>query len=192
MHNEVIKCFILAGGKSSRMGSNKALLTFNSNTLLSTCINTLKEFSKEIIISGNYTEYKNVNLPLIADERKEIGPIGGLEACLKTLAKDEYGFFTTCDMPLIKSNLIKILAQELAPFDCIVFSLNGIIQPLFGFYNQRCLKTLVNQVESEDYSLTKMILSCHSKVIEINSKESYTLVNINTPEEYQKLKENEY
>lgn len=192
MHNELVKCFILAGGKSSRMGSNKALLTFNGNTLLSNCIKVLKEFSKEIYISGNYPEYKIFNLPIIIDEYAEIGPMGGLQSSLKILAKDEYGFFTTCDMPLIKSSLINKLATELNPFDCVVFSVNGIIQPLFGFYNQRCLRDIESQIQKGNFSLTSLVFNSHSKVIEISSDEKDYLNNINTPEEYKKLNQNEY
>ena len=78
LHPDQITGIVLAGGKSSRFGRNKALCEFGESYFLKHLSDLLSHYSKEVLISGHYPEYEKINIPIVKDEHPEIGPIGGI------------------------------------------------------------------------------------------------------------------
>ena len=75
---------ILAGGKSSRMGTNKALLTINGKTVIERIVNQLDQIVDEIIVVTNqFHDYEFLQLPMVEDKWKGMGPLAGIQAGLK-------------------------------------------------------------------------------------------------------------
>ena len=98
---------ILAGGNSTRMGRNKALLEFESKTFLTRIIEEFKDH--EIIISGSYDgEYNIPGIKEVSDENKDYGPVEGIRQILNN-SSEEYVFICACDMPFIKENLDRVM-----------------------------------------------------------------------------------
>ena len=92
---------ILAGGKSQRMGSNKAFLKYGGKTFIEHQVNSLSKIFGEIIISANdASAYASLNLPIVADVMPEKSPLSGICAGLMR-AKSSYAFIIACDMPFI-------------------------------------------------------------------------------------------
>jgi molybdenum cofactor guanylyltransferase len=76
---------ILAGGQSSRMGTDKAMLQIDGKTLMERAIEICKPICHEILISSNNPKHENFGFTVIPDEIKNCGPMGGIYSCLKNL-----------------------------------------------------------------------------------------------------------
>ena len=78
-----MKAVVLAGGKSSRMGQDKALILFNEKPLLLHIANILQEVNSKVYISGKKGAYNSFLYPQIADVYPEKGPLGGIYSALE-------------------------------------------------------------------------------------------------------------
>ncbi len=109
-----MSAILLAGGKSSRMGTDKALLSFGEHTILETLFELLSSmFEQVLIVVNDKSKYIHLNIPenfFYEDVIKNQGPLGGLAAGF-THAQYASCFVTTCDMPLLNENFILSLAN---------------------------------------------------------------------------------
>ena len=105
---EKASALILAGGKNSRIGRNKAFIRLpNGQTILQNSINILRDIFPEIIIVANRKEaYREFEVPVVEDLIKECGPLGGVFTGLCHAASQRH-FVTACDMPFISPALIR-------------------------------------------------------------------------------------
>lgn len=133
---------ILAGGKSSRMGRNKAFLEWEGRPLIERTLDIFTSVFAEVLISANNPElYSQYDLKVVPDNFLEMGPMGGLEACLK-VAKYEYSFFAACDMPFLEEEVIRFMAAQLGDEKILVPKIQEKIHPLHAFYHRDCQKEL--------------------------------------------------
>ncbi|MGR3177699.1 MAG: molybdenum cofactor guanylyltransferase [Candidatus Anammoxibacter sp.] len=186
---------ILVGGKSRRMGTNKAFLDFKGETFLKRQINLLSNIFDEIIISANsLSEYKKFNLPVIKDIYPERGPLGGIYTGLMN-SSSFYTFVLACDMPFVESKLIKQLEtytkMKSEKYDVIVPENGKQLEPLHAFYSQNCIEPIKNQIEDNNLKIINFFSKVKVKKVAIpnvagldNTRNS--LSNLNTPEEYKK------
>ena len=100
--NLEITAVILAGGKSSRMGSDKSLLKLGNKTLIEHVVDTVRPYVKSVLIVTNDNEkYHFINdVCFISDIRKDQGPLMGLVSGISSV-DTKWSFVTSCDMPLI-------------------------------------------------------------------------------------------
>ena len=91
---------ILAGGKSSRIGRDKAQLEFGGMRLIARSISIIAPLCEDILISTNNPGLKYLGYPLVSDEHRGIGPMAGLHAALR-YSQSEYHIVIPCDTPLV-------------------------------------------------------------------------------------------
>ena len=96
---------VLAGGKSTRMGENKALLQINGKRFLNQICGELGDFSQVIISAARKGDYEDLGLDVVYDEHQDIGPIEGIYQVLSH-AQEEYVFICAADMPFITKELV--------------------------------------------------------------------------------------
>ena len=102
---------VLAGGQSSRFGSNKAMQFIGNETFLMRAIRLLQPLCAEVLISGKRVEYTGTGCRLVKDLFENCGPLAGIHAALKA-CQTPYVLFLTCDMPLMESApLYSMLAE---------------------------------------------------------------------------------
>lgn len=175
---------VLAGGKSSRMGTDKGLLMMNQKPLISYPIRLLKNYCQEILISSNSDSYEFLNLQIVTDTHPTIGPIGGLYACLNA-SQTEHNLFLACDMPFVDSTLIDLLLQHIDNYTVIVFSIDNFPIPVCGYYHKSILPKLKFEIENERHSLQNLLSKTTSLIIEIKDESQRNqLKNLNTLDEY--------
>jgi len=102
--------FVLAGGKSSRMGTDKALLKFRGQPLVEIAVEKLRGFCAEVSIAGNREDLSGF-APVVREERMDCGPAAGIEAGLKA-AQQEWAMFVPVDVPLVPGELLRRWAEE--------------------------------------------------------------------------------
>ena len=186
---------ILSGGKSSRMGKNKAFLKFKGKTFLERQIEALNEIFEEIIISTNSPEeYQNFNLPVIEDVYHDKGPLGGIYTGLIN-SKSFYTFFLACDMPFIEKKLIKSLQvfTKDKDYDVIVPINSNRLEPLHAIYSKNCINPIKKQIDTNNLKIIDFYPQVKVKRVEIdkyiqpkNANEN-PLTNLNTIEEYKRV-----
>jgi molybdopterin-guanine dinucleotide biosynthesis protein A len=181
---------ILAGGKSRRMGQDKALLEYHGKPFIQHIAETLKGvFKKVVIISDEGAKYKFLNLPIYSDAYKNCGPLAGIHAAL-TNTRDDV-FVTSCDTPLIEKKVIQTLLEISTEGNIFIFSIFNNVQPFPGIYKFDCLDELEFAIKSGDLSVHNFIKKCKLKIFPLEeyfqSSIEVTFKNINTPFQYQSL-----
>ena len=105
-----IPAYILCGGRSSRMGQDKGLVTLQESEFISYIINTLKNITDSIVLVTENEEYSRFKLPVIKDIYAEKGPLGGIHAALQHTHESQI-LVLSCDIPLLKSYVIRELIR---------------------------------------------------------------------------------
>lgn len=180
---------ILAGGQSSRMGTDKGLLALNNSSFGERLISMATNLTSKVIISvgkHNQEEYKNTAAKLVLDDVDEKGPMGGIVSVISKLETNWF-LVISVDTPLIAEEMIAELWNNKSGYDAVVFGMGKRIHPLVGLYN-RCTKPLwENAFTSNELKVTTLVNQFKLKVIEADRETSVNLKNINTPKEYQEL-----
>lgn len=196
---------ILSGGKSSRMGTNKALLKIDDQTIIEKVIDLMKEIFDEVVISTNEPElYDNINTPKIRDRFPGFGPLAGIHSTLTELQTNKI-FITTCDLPFINRALINFLLNIDTDEMIVVPKAENKVQYHCGIYDKKILplleKILTNvfdaknnnqEVKNSALSLWNFAERVGVKIVDVEEKIFYTknlFFNINTPEEYEYVRE---
>lgn len=181
-----VQVYILAGGLSSRMGSDKGMLVWNGKTFISHILHTLSFlFEHIVIISNNATEYHNLGCIVINDTIKDIGPIGGIYTGLQH-SKKELNLFVTCDAPLLSHSFFKEFLKT-SDRDKINFcTISKKVHPLPVMINKKLLSSVEENIQHKIYKLWSFYQQNPYRAIEMNQFEK-EMMNINTPEDYNAL-----
>ncbi len=102
--------FVLAGGKSTRMGQDKALLQLGGRTLVEIAVEKLREFCAEVSIAGNRDDLAGY-APVVREERVDAGPGAGIEAGLKACTQP-WAMFVPVDVPLVPGEFLRLWCEE--------------------------------------------------------------------------------
>lgn len=138
IHSKYPTAYILAGGKSSRMGADKGLLLLKDKPIIQFVIEQLLPVVKNIVIVSNNPLYKKFGLELIPDLVPDIGPAGGIHAALQH-SRSTQNFIISCDMPFIHSNAIQYMISCAEGVQITLPVYKEKVQPLFGVYSTDCL-----------------------------------------------------
>ena len=145
---ENITGILLAGGKSSRFGSDKALTIFNGKPLINFGLDLLKQICSDIIISSNSEHMAQFGYRVVADEIKDIGPIGGIYSCLKQ-SKSPQNIVISCDTPFINKGLLQYILNHNKDFKAVIPETeHGYLEPLIACYHsevQWVMKDLIGE-----------------------------------------------
>lgn len=183
---------IQAGGASTRMGNDKALLPFNGEPLIQRVMARLASIADEIFIVSNHPErFKAFDLPVYPDELPGIGALGGLYTAL-TRANGDLLAMAACDMPFAEPKLLEHMANEMVDtaIDAMVPKTNGYYEPAFAVYRRSVCLPLVRQ--SIDLGEKRLISWFERARIETLPDATLAeldplrraFVNVNTPEEF--------
>ena len=144
---------ILAGGQSTRMGENKALVPFMGKPLIQYSIDLARTFTNDIFISSNNHDLDYLQFPVIQDIFKVKAPLAGIHAGL-TASHSDWNLILTCDMPNITKELIDRLYSALdEELRMVVPHHNGFIEPLCGFYHKSLIPFIEGNLIAGKYAL---------------------------------------
>ena len=145
---------ILSGGKSSRMGANKAFLHVGGERLIDRTVRIFKEiFSEVILVTNNPLDYLDQDCTIATDIIKGKGPLGGIYTGLFH-ASHERIFMAACDMPFLNRAFIEYIMDHCADFDIVVPELPDGLQPLHAIYSRRCLPAIKRLIDKDQLKIT--------------------------------------
>lgn len=178
-------CCILAGGKSLRMGQDKALLEYEGKKFIERLCTELDFFPEKYIARGKNPDCDISGWKNIKDLYPGKGPMAGIHATLVN-CRAEAMFFATCDMPLLKRELAEKLLSSLEEgIDAVIaVTADERIHPLCGVYRKSTLDIFENQLQSGNYRMMNVLERLQVLYVPLNSEDSLQLQNINTKEEY--------
>lgn len=174
-----ITAIILAGGKSSRMKQDKGLLFHRGKPMVEHAINACRQITSHIFISTNNVEYEVFGYPLVADNCREIGPIGGIQAALAA-SETEDNIFCPCDMPDIQPEILEQILQKTKSNRAVVATgSSGKLFPVLGYYRKSALEIVENQIDKGNYKLEDLVIALAAEKVIVSDDK--ILSNINYP-----------
>lgn len=183
---------LLAGGKNSRMGKNKALIKYGDETFLTNSVKKLRSLFEEVLISVDNAEKYNIdNIRFIEDIYHEKGPMGGIYSALRT-AKYDWIFVVPCDMPLWQPALAAELLKHRFDYDIVVPVIKNHEEPLFALYKKTCIPVIEECLNTDLTRVTALYPLVNTNYFnpdeKYNEKElSNIFLNINTKEDLNKF-----
>jgi molybdopterin-guanine dinucleotide biosynthesis protein A len=184
---------VLCGGRSTRMGSSKALLPFGPETMLQRVVRLLATAASPLVVVAA-PEQSLPELPssitVTRDEREGRGPLEGLRAGLKALPSDvESAYVTSCDVPLLSPEFVRRMFELLGDHDICVVEIDGFAHPLSAVYRRNTLphvEALLAADRLRPAFLFDAVRTRRVQPLELVSAdpELLTLRNLNTPEDY--------
>ncbi len=178
---------ILSGGRSRRMGSDKALLHYNGRLQIERCQELLQKMCQKVYISTRENQFHDSIAPTLErlyDRFVDFGPLGGILTALQTHSKSAW-LIVACDLPFLDETLLQELLTQRNPFAMAsVFSHeNGFLEPLCGIYEPKIRKSLFAYMANEIYCPQKILKQLN--VHEIDLKNAQALTNVNHAQEYE-------
>jgi FdhD protein len=182
---------ILAGGESSRMGRNKALLEVNGERMVETAYRRMADLFDEVLLVTNTPGiYDFIPCRKIADIYPGMGPLGGIHAALSNCAAGR-AFVTACDMPGLNPRLIRELSSMPGGVDVVIPETPGGLEPLHAVYAKSCLPKMEAMLRAGErrilsfFDLAQVRLVPRGKIATIDP-DFTSFRNVNTPEDYQR------
>jgi molybdopterin-guanine dinucleotide biosynthesis protein A len=190
---EHINGFVLAGGKSRRMGQDKGLMQLARQPMVLRAAEVLQSVVHRVTLLAPPGIYGNLGLPVLADLWRDRGPLAAV--CTGLASTDaEWNLFLACDMPQISSKLMELLVQRIhaAHGDAVVPRTRAGWEPLCAAYHVRCRAAFERAIREGRLSILNLFEEIHPEAIthdeladaEVSETE---FVNVNTPEEWARV-----
>lgn len=178
---------ILAGGKSSRMGSDKGLLKIDNKTFIELIIKAMTPLVKNIIIIGNNRTYDAFGYTRIEDSIKNSGPLAGIYTGLNQTVTD-YNLILSCDVPLVSMELLeKLIQSNYKEYDVVQIKCDGKTMPLIALYHKRCKDICLSMLQNDERRLRVVIKQMNSKSISVEDSFRSQVNNINTKDDLKQI-----
>lgn len=141
---------ILCGGKSSRMGRQKAFLPYAGCTLIEHRLRHMQGLFAEVFLVTNQPEqFSHLTSNVVKDIVPDRGPLAGILSGL-LVSVYEHCFVLPCDMPLMDDSLILTMAKRRQNVDMLLYQHDNVVEPLVGVYSRRCAMSLEQAVFRHD------------------------------------------
>lgn len=175
---------LLAGGDSSRMGSDKSMLPINGCPAIEHILKQVIPLFDEVLISANDVDnYLYLGVSVIPDKLPGYGPLIGIASAMEK-SRHDLNFVVACDIPFIKPDFIDDMMQSASDYDAVVpISDNGEIEPLFAIYNKSMLSH-IQEALAKDIRKVRCVFKGRN-VCYMNIGDNEWLRNLNTQEDYE-------
>lgn len=189
-----LSAILLAGGKSKRMGINKAFLKIGEKTFIDIIYQKMNElFSEIIIVTDSPQKLSHLKARITPDliRKGEKNALRGIHAGL-SVAANPACFVIGCDMPFLSLSLIKYMSQFALDYDVVVPMLEGYYQPLFAFYNTKTLSLIEQSLLEERYKISALypyfrLKEISEKTVRKHDPSLLSFTNINSPADFRSI-----
>jgi molybdopterin-guanine dinucleotide biosynthesis protein A len=194
-----VEGFILVGGQSSRMGSDKSQLVFGTLTGVEHIAAALRTLTQNVRLVGGESQRQPTGVAHVPDTYLRWGALGGIQAALAA-CQSEWAVIAACDLPLLTGELFARLWQyttlgEAEPFDAVVpIQPDGRPQPLCGIYRRDSCSAAAVQLIAEGEHKPRALLAkvrtrwvAFEEIADLPGAEHFFL-NVNTPLDYERAR----
>lgn len=174
--------FILTGGRSRRMGSDKALLPWQGLTVVEHLSQIAADAAGSCVLVGQPERYRHLGIASIADLRPGCGPLSGIEAALASTSA-EWNLILSCDLAGVHPEMLEALFQHAAASNaavCLIRDAAGVLHPLCAVYHRRSLAVVRAALDQSMFRLLDVVASLQPIYFEV----AQPISNLNTPEDW--------
>jgi molybdopterin-guanine dinucleotide biosynthesis protein A len=177
--------FVLAGGGSTRMGRNKALLPFRGMTLVEHVAGIVREAAGSVTLIGDPVQLAHLGLPVVPDKLPGSGPASGIYTAL-TMTSSDWNLIAGCDMPAITCGILRGLLRRASlttnPIDCVAAAgPDGEPEPLCAVYHRRCLPAVARAIRENRLKMKHLLAEIATESTPVDPA---AVANVNTPAEW--------
>ncbi len=190
-----VTSIVLAGGKNTRLGRNKAIETIDSKSLIERVVERLSPLTSQLLIVTS-RERSNVlaagKAEILVDLYPDKGPLGGIYTGLMA-SRSSHSIVMACDMPFLNRALLSYMIQISASFDLIVPRLNNMVEPLHAVYSKDCLAPIEHLLKLGRLSLLELLTLVNVRYVEAEEinrfdPENLSFFNVNTEDDLEKAR----
>ncbi|MCA9924746.1 MAG: molybdenum cofactor guanylyltransferase, partial [Anaerolineales bacterium] len=187
---------INAGGKSSRMGTDKSFIPFGGKPLIEHIIKRVRPLADELILITNKPDaYRYLKLPIFGDIYPEHGPLAGIHTAV-THATHPHTLIVACDMPWLNPDLLTYMIAQRKSADIIVPRWGKFPEPLHAIYSKACLPAIEENLKAKRLKIIGFYGKVAVKFIETDVIQQFdangrSFANINTSEDLERERLNQ-
>ncbi|WP_278020951.1 molybdenum cofactor guanylyltransferase [Flavobacterium ginsengisoli] len=182
-----ISVFILCGGKSTRMQSEKGLVLFQGKPFIEHIIQAILPITDRIKLITSSKEYDYLGYEKIPDLIADKGPLGGIFTALSH-SETKFNLILSCDIPLISTELLQeLISKHTKEAEITVFASESKTHPLIGIYSKNIVATIKEAIDSNELKMMDLLAKLPHQIINIEESENFHLTNINSADELNDL-----
>lgn len=181
-----VGAIILAGGKSSRMGTDKGLLSLNGKPMVAHVMDILKPITDDIIIISNNVAYEVFGVPVYEDLIKDAGPLAGIYTGLKH-SKHDKNIVVSCDVPFVSEKLLHYLINSCKNYDVTIPIKNNKTHQVIGLYDKKCVPIFKNELYNNQLKMKVALEKINLNIVDANQFDEKEFINVNTPIELKEI-----
>jgi len=181
---------ILAGGKSSRMGQNKALMSLGGQRLVDRVVAVMRAVVRDLLMVTNTPEvYADLGVPMVPDVLPDKGSLGGIYSAVYHVASPGC-LVVACDMPFLQASVLRYLLAQMADYDVVVPDVLGELQTLHAIYRKTCLPAIERRLETNRLRIVGFFSEVRVRTVTASELQPYdpellAFQNLNTPDDFQ-------
>ena len=178
-----VRGLVLAGGKSSRFGEDKASVFYKGKRFIEHAADLLESIGlKPVVVTRQGADYPFLRCPVLRDKLPEKGPLGGIYTAMSVFKNISF-LVLTCDMPALHSSaLLKLLTHQ-STQHAIVFSYNSALQPFPGIYSSSLFVPIGRRIIKGNLSMTGLLEETDDKTVLSWRSDGSIFLNINRKED---------
>ena len=183
--------FITAGGRSSRMGADKAWLEIGGQPLIERTLASVRAVTSSVAIIANTEGYGSLGVPVLADVHQGVGPLEAVRVALSNTETNRV-LLVACDLPFLTPELFSLLLSIPSTSQAVVpLSSDNQLEPLCAIYCKDSLEIVEDLIERGERKMAKLFEEVPTRFVEFNEIRELDganlfFENINTPEDYER------
>lgn len=183
-----ITAIILAGGKNSRMGSDKGLLKLEGTTFISRIMDAVRPNVNDMLLISSNTEYDKFGIKRHQDLIRDSGPMGGLFTGL-FYSESPWNLVLSCDIPMINSEVVEyLLKASNSEADVNQLEVKDETLPMVALYKKQCMHKCLEELKNGERRLRSLVSQLNTNTIHLAPELEPFVRNINTPADLKALR----
>lgn len=182
----IITGYILAGGKSSRMGADKGLLLLDSKPMVQHIAVAMRPWVQSITLITANPNYAALDYPLVADNVPDKGPLSGIATALRH-SETEDNLILSCDTPQLTSDIIQCFLENCTDTHINIATIGNQWHPLLGVYKKAVLPCFAKLIAEDKLALHSAIKQLNYHLVPMDAY-AEAFENINTKADFEHLK----
>lgn len=161
---------VLAGGKSSRFGSDKGLHIFRGKPLALLAMDIIRPHCGEVMLStGNKEAYAPYGIQVVADIYPGCGPVGGIHSAL-TRARGDLLVVIGCDIPLVPADLFSFLLEQMGTHQVVLPVYRGFTETMCAVYHRSSLPEIERALKEKTFRILDVVAGLDARFVEIDNE----------------------
>ncbi|MCA1831503.1 MAG: molybdenum cofactor guanylyltransferase [Actinobacteria bacterium] len=182
-----VSAAIMAGGKSKRMGQDKAWIELDGEPLIARVAGVLATVADEVLVVANDPKFERLGLRVVPDKWPDGGALGGIATGVGAAAHDTV-LVAACDMPFLSAEVWRLLLEHAGEADVVIPKIGGELETLHALYAKACVPHMARAIAENRLRVISFFDAVTVKAIEepelrVVDPTLRAFTNVNTPEE---------